>query len=137
MNTDTLIAIISVCSTLAVVTAGSAFSAWVTQHGERKTKQTELFFAEKVKAYYNFLRISDQMIDPDDDFQITAYSETAGRALLFSGAKTQDLIGRYGKAIDLTLTLNKIGNASAKAAAQNVGKLKGELIKAMQEDLKK
>lgn len=137
MISDTLIAVISVCATITAVTAGSAFSAWITQRGERRTKQMELFFSEKVKAYYDFLHISDQMVSFDNEFDLTVYSEAAGRALLFSNAKTQDLIGRYGKASDRALRLQQIGSPSAKDSAQNVGLLKGELIRAMQEDLKK
>lgn len=126
-------AIISALVSVASVALGSILSAWINQRGAKKVKQTELFFHEKVTAYYDFLSASDRYLDSAEE--LITFSELSTKALLFSSERTQNLIGQYGEAINNTLRLNNSGDTRAINWATNVGKIKAQLIKAMQKEL--
>ena len=86
-------------------------------------------------AYYDFFRACDELNDPQDIIKMKALADASTRALLFSSQDTQSLISQYGNEIMIISNLKHINSDEVIKRASIAGKLRGNLIKSMQNDL--
>lgn len=121
---------------IAAVTCCTIMAAVVNQRGAKKIKQMELLFHEKVKAFYEFLLISDKLTNMDDPMQLTEFSRVSTNVFLLASSQTQSLIAEYTEAIYFALQLKKEKHPDLLEASRTVGVIKNRLVNAMQKDLK-
>ena len=133
-----LVTVVSSLVAIAAVSICAILTAIITQRGARKLKKSELLFRETVTAYYDFLRAVDDFTNSVNQKSVTDISETSARAMLFASPKTQELIAKYATATQAMVAANLAGDKKqALSLSKPSGEYKAELLKSMQNDLKK
>ena len=134
---STLVTVISSIVAIAAVSVCAILTAVITQRGARKAKHSELIFQEKVSAYYEFLKAADEFTSRHNISEITRFSETSARVMLFASKQTQKQMKSYSDKIMETLIAKDHNATNLMELAQEVGLEKGKLIQAMQKDLQR
>ena len=134
---STLVTVVSSIVAIAAVSVCAILTAVITQRGARKAKHSELVFHEKVSAYYDFLKAADEFTNRYNIAEITRFSETSARVMLFASKKTQKQMKSYSDKIMESLIAKDDNASNLMELAQEVGQEKGKLIQSMQKDLKR
>ena len=138
LNTFSLtVTIVSSVVAIAAVSICSILSAYISQRGARKAKQTELLFQEMVAAYYDYLRASGEFSDPYSQEQITRYSDAFDRVCLFASKKTKSILCQHKEAATKTLLAKNGDREALDALAKQTGKVLDSLLHCMRKDLRK
>lgn len=131
------VTIVSSVVAIAAVSICSILSAYISQRGVRKAKQTELLFQEMVTAYYDYLRASGEFSDPYNQEQITRYSDAFDRVCLFASKGTKDVLLQHKNAVTKTLLAKNGDRETLDSLAKQTSKILDSLLCCMQKDLRK
>lgn len=134
---STLVTVVSSIVAIAAVSLCAILTAIITQRGARKAKHSELFFHEMVNAYYDFLKASGEISSRYNLAEISRFSETSAKVMLFASEETQRQMKVYSDKIMETLIAKDHNSPFLSTLALEVGQEKGKLIQTMQKDLKK
>ena len=138
LNTFSLtVTIVSSVVAIAAVSICSILSAYISQRGARKAKQTELLFQEMVTAYYDYLRASGEFSDLYNQEQITRYSDAFDRVCLFASKKTKAVLLQHKEAVTKTLLTKNGDRQNLDALAKQSGEILESLLYCMRKDLRK
>ena len=121
---------------IGAVTICSMLTAYISQRGARRVKQTELVFSEMTSSYYAYLTASSELTRLSDQAQLSAYIDAYGRSMLFASKKTAGLLELHKAAIFDMLEADA-GSTDAERYAIQAGNLRKLLTASMQKDLKK
>lgn len=136
-NFTTLVTVVSSIVAIAAVSICAILTAIITQRGIRKTKHSEMLFRETVKAYYDYLRAIERLINQVDLETLTKFSEASTRAMLFASEETKEHIAQYSLTIQSVTSAYHAYKPISQETISQLGNLKGQLIKSMQNDLNK
>lgn len=142
MNSEALttltsnVTIIASVIAIASVTICTIVTSLITQHGAKRIKQTELFFHEKTKAYYEFLYLTDRFDNSYNNEQVLELSNAASKALLFASKNTEFQMNCYIDAIQKYFELRISNPPEASRYVNRVDFHRQELIKSMRKDLR-
>lgn len=131
------VSIIASVVSIVAVTICSIISAIITQHGSKKTKQTELIFREMITAYYDLLRVGGEFSDVTNTDQVTQFTDAYTRALLFATPRTKQLIHEYRDSITKISVIKLDPPSNFKELIHQHEVLADALVESMQRDLRK
>ena len=128
MDFSSSVALVAAVIAIVAATVSPIISVTLTNRGGKQLRKSEAIFQEKILAFSNFLKISDEFSDLNDLEQVTAFSKAFSMALLFSSKETTQLLEEYKElATQDAYPHNPI--------FKNASKIKTELIVSMRKDL--
>ena len=125
MDFSSSVALMSSVIAIIAATICPIISVTLTNRGGKQLRKSEAIFQEKILAFSNFLKISDEFSDLNDLEQVTAFSNAFSMALLFSSKET-------------SLLLRSLAAKNTNPYCpvfKNASKIKTELIISMRKDL--
>lgn len=131
------VTIIASIVSIAAVSLCSILSAFITQHGTRKAKQTELILQEMISAYYELLKVGGEFSDVFSQQQVTKFMDAYTKALLFASPGTAELIHSYRNSITKISTMKLELSPDLSKLLSEHEKITESLVISMQKDLRK
>lgn len=133
MDFSSSVALVAAVIAIVAATVSPIISVTLTNRGGKQLRKSEAIFQEKILAFSNFLKISDEFSDLNDLEQVTAFSKAFSMALIFSSKETTQLLEEYKEAcIQALATQDAYPNSPI---FKNASKIKTELIVSMRKDL--
>lgn len=129
--------LISAAAGVAAVSICTIISALISALSAKNIKKSEQLFREMVAAYYDFLRICEELSDLHNLDQLRRYGNASTRALLFASRRTRNLIREYGQSVSAVLRATELNSPEVFKIAQSSSELREKLVQAMKRDLKK
>lgn len=133
MDFSSSVALMSSVIAIIAATICPIISVTLTNRGGKQLRKSEAIFQEKILAFSNFLKMSDEFSDLNDLEQVTAFSNAFSMALLFSSKETSLLLEEYKEACVRSLAAKNTNPYSP--VFKNASKIKTELIISMRKDL--
>lgn len=134
---STQITIIAAVVSIAAVSICSILSAFITQRGARKAKQTELILQETISAYYELLKIGGEFSDVFNQQQATRLMAAYTKALLFASPGTAALIRSYEESIARISAIKLNPPPDFSKLLSEHEEITEKLVISMQKDLRK